>query len=80
MTRGEAAIVVRDAVRDDIPVIADILARSTRAAYTFMAWTHGDDDFAGFVRASFDEWDAVRVAESVGRSAGFHCLRGGVVD
>ena len=72
--------IVRDAGRGDIPAIADVLMRSSRAAYTFMPWTHGADDFADFVRASFDEWDAVRVAETAGGRVGFHCLLGDVVD
>ena len=80
MTRDETAVIVRDAVHNDIPIIADILTRATRAAYTFMAWTHNDDDFAAFVRASFDEWDVVRMAEAAGQSVGFCCLSGDVVD
>ena len=73
-------VLVRDAVQDDIPAIADILMRSSRLAYTFMTWDHSDDDFTGFVRASFDEWDAARIAEARCRAIGFHCLCGDVVD
>ena len=73
-------VLVRDAVHDDIPAIADILMRSSRLAYTFMPWTHSDDDFTEFVRASFDDWDAVRIAETRYRATGFHCLCEDVVD
>lgn len=73
-------VLVRDAVHDDIPVIADILMRSSRLAYTFMPWTHSDDDFTEFVRAFFDEWDAARIAETSCRAIGFHCLCEDVVD
>ena len=71
---------VRDAFHGDIPTIADILLRSSRLAYTFMSWDHGDDDFAGFVEESFDEWDAVRIAEARCGPVGFHCLLQDVVD
>ena len=74
------AAIIRDAVHDDIPAIADILMRSSRTAYTFMPWFHSDDDFVEFVRASFDEWDVVRIAETVRGRAGFHCLLKDVVD
>ncbi len=73
-------VLVRDAVHDDIPAIAGILMRSSRLAYTFMPWTHSDDDFTEFVRASFDDWDAVRIAEASCRATGFHCLCEDVVD
>ena len=71
---------VRDAVHYDIPAIANILMHSSRLAYTFMPWTHSDDDFTGFVDASFDEWDAVRIAQARCGPVGFHCLLGDVVD
>ena len=74
------AVPVRDAVQDDIPAIADILMHSSRLAYTFMPWTHSDDDFTEFVSASFDDWDAVRIAEARCRVVGFHCLYEDVVD
>ncbi len=73
-------VLVRDAVPGDILAIADILMRSSRLAYTFMPWTHSDDDFTEFVRASFDDWDAARIAEARCRAIGFHCLREDVVD
>ena len=73
-------VLVRDAGRGDIPEIADILMRSSRLAYTFMPWTHSDDDFTGFVSASFDEWDTVRIAQARCRAIGFHCLCKDVVD
>ena len=73
-------VLVRDAVRGDIPAMANILMRSSRLAYTFMPWDHSDDDFTGFVRASFDTWDAVRIAEARCGPVGFHCLLGDVVD
>ncbi|MDE0419070.1 MAG: GNAT family N-acetyltransferase [bacterium] len=73
-------VLVRDAVHDDIPAIADILMRSSRRAYTFMTWDHNDEDFTEFVRASFDDWDAVRIAQARCRAIGFHCLTGDVVD
>lgn len=72
--------IVRDAVHNDIPAIVDILMRSSRAAYTFMPWIHSDDDFAEYVHASFDEWDAVRIAETACGCAGFHCLHKDIVD
>ena len=73
-------VLVRDAVHGDIPAMASILMRSSRLAYTFMSWDHSDDDFTGFVDASFDEWDAVRIAEASGGPVGFHCLLEDVVD
>ena len=73
-------VLVRDAVHGDIPAMASILMRSSRLAYTFMPWDHSDDDFAVFVRASFDEWDAIRIAEARCGPVGFHCLLEDVVD
>ena len=73
-------ILLRDAVHGDIPAIANILMRSSRLAYTFMRWDYGDDDFTGFVRASFDEWDVVRIVEARCGPVGFHCLLEDVVD
>ncbi|MCY4607812.1 MAG: GNAT family N-acetyltransferase [bacterium] len=73
-------VLLRDAVHDDIPAIADILMRSSRLAYAFMPLNHSDDDFAGFVRASFDEWDAARIAQARCGPVGFHCLCQDVVD
>lgn len=73
-------VLLRDAVHDDIPAIADILMRSSRLAYTFMTWDHSDEDFTEFVRASFDDWDAARIAEARCRVIGFHCLCDDVVD
>ncbi len=73
-------VLVRDAVHDDIPVMTDILMRSSRLAYSFMPWTHSDDDFAGFVCTSFDEWDAPRIAQAHCGPLGFHCLLEDVVD
>ncbi len=78
--RTMLALSVRDAVHDDIPAVADILMRSSRRAYTFMPWAHSDDDFVDFVRASFDEWKIVRIAEADQGPAGFHCLLKDVVD
>ena len=73
-------VLVRDAVHGDIPAMANILMRSSRLAYTFMSWDHSDDDFTGFVDASFDQWDAVRIAQARCGPVGFHCLLKDVVD
>ena len=73
-------VLARDAVHGDIPAMASILMRSSRLAYTFMSWDHSDDDFAGFVDASFDTWDVIRIAQARCGPVGFHCLVDDVVD
>ena len=73
-------VLVRDAVHGDVPEMANILMRSSRFACTFMPWTHSEEDFTEFVRAFFDEWDAVRIAQAHCGPVGFHCLLEDVVD
>ena len=73
-------IVVRDYRPDDLDTVADILKRATRTAYTFMAWTHRDHEFAAFVAHTLPTWDHVRVAELDGSVAGFACLEGELLD
>lgn len=74
------AAAVRDYRAGDFEAVADILKRATRRAYGFMAWDHGDADFATFVASALPGWDRVRVAELDGRVAGFACLQGDVLD
>jgi len=74
------AVSIRSAFSRDIPAIADILRRATRDAFTFMAWTHSDESFAGFVDESFAGWDHVRLAEADGKPLGFGCLAGDHID
>lgn len=71
---------VRDATAADIPAVADVLRRASRAAYTFMAWSHDDASFETFVRSRFAAWSRVRVAERNGRVAGFACLEEDALD
>jgi len=80
-SKTKETVTVRDAVKADIPAIADILHAATSAAYRFMAWPHTDKDTLEFVTASMSRWDKVRVGcDAGGEVVAFLCLEGKLVD
>lgn len=76
----KAPVTVRDYTNDDLDDVVTILAQASRAAYTFMSWTHSDTSFRWYVSDALKRWDNVRLAVQDKVTLGFACLEGADLD
>jgi ribosomal protein S18 acetylase RimI-like enzyme len=73
-------VTVRGYTNDDFDDVVTILAQASRAAYTFMPWTHSDTSFRWFVCDALKRWDNVRLGVHDKVTVGFACLEGADLD
>lgn len=64
----------------DSDTAADVIHRSTSAAYSFMSWTHSREETRAWFAASVDDWSAIWLAERDGRLVGVLCLNDDHID
>jgi len=78
--KDRAAVKLRPFAPAHGDAAADVIHRSTSAAYSFMTWTHSRQGTRAWFAAALEDWTQVWLAERDGRVVGVLCLQDDHID